>query len=99
LNLDNIFALTGELGHVHGKQNISDSPPCRKMVIFVTKFVFSVKLLLSMKSNELEENGFSMEEFQKYFSIPLFTIIFRPKIVILCTDSILRVKTIYESAK
>ena len=33
------------------------------------------------------------------FSSPLFTIIFRPKIVFLDTDSILRVKTICESVK
>ena len=33
------------------------------------------------------------------FSRPLFTNIFRPKIVILDTDSILRVKTMYESVK
>ena len=39
-----------------------------------------------------------MEEFQNIFSRPLFTIIFRQKIVILGTDSILRVKTMYESA-
>ena len=34
-----------------------------------------------------------------FFSRPLFTIIFRPKIVFLDTDSILRVKTMYESVK
>ena len=33
------------------------------------------------------------------FSRPLFTIIFRPKIVFLDTDSILRVKTMFESVK
>ena len=33
------------------------------------------------------------------FSRPLFTIIFRSKIVFLDTDSILRVKTMYESVK
>ena len=33
-----------------------------------------------------------MEEFQKYFSSPLLTIIFDKKIVILDRDSILRVK-------
>ena len=38
-----------------------------------------------------------MEEFQKDFSRPLFT--FRPKIVFLDTDSILRVKMMYESVK
>ena len=34
--------------------------------------------------------------FKNISSRPLFTIIFRPKIVILDTDSILRVKTMYE---
>ena len=38
-------------------------------------------------------------DFKINFSIPLFTIIFRPKIVFLDTDSILRVKTMYESVK
>ena len=37
--------------------------------------------------------------FKNIFSIPLFTIIYRPKIVILGTDSILRVKKTYELAK
>ena len=40
-----------------------------------------------------------MEGFQKKKCIPLFTIIFRPKIVFLDTDSILRVKPMYESVK
>ena len=53
------------------------------MVIFSTEFVI---FLLSMKQNELEENGFRMEEFQKYFSRPLFIIIVWPQIVILDTD-------------
>ena len=34
--------------------------------------------------------------FKNIFSRPLFTIIFRPKIVFLDTDSILRVNTMYE---
>ena len=38
-------------------------------------------------------------DFKINFSRPLFTIIFRPKIVLLDTDSILRVKTMYESVK
>ena len=38
-----------------------------------------------------------MEEFQKDFSRQLFT--FRPKIVFLDTDSILRLQMIYESVK
>ena len=37
--------------------------------------------------------------FKNIFSRPLITIIFRSKIVILDTDSILRVKTMYESVK
>ena len=36
---------------------------------------------------------------KSYISRPLFTIIFRPKIVVLDTDFILRVKTMYESVK
>ena len=38
-------------------------------------------------------------DFKITFSRPLFTIIFRPKIVFLNTDYILRVKTMYESDK
>jgi len=38
-------------------------------------------------------------DFKINFSRPLFTIIFRPKIVFLDTDSILRVKTMYDSVK
>ena len=38
-------------------------------------------------------------DFKKKFSRPLFTIIFRPKMVFLDTDSILRVKLMYESVK
>ena len=34
------------------------------MVIFITEFVIFLK---ASKYNELEENGFRMEEFQKYF--------------------------------
>ena len=37
-----------------------------------------------------------LDIFKINFSRPLFTIIFRPKIVFLGTDSILRVKTMYE---
>ena len=37
--------------------------------------------------------------FKNIFSRPLFIIIFRPKIVILDTDSILRVKMMYELVK
>ena len=38
-------------------------------------------------------------DFKINFSRPLFTIIFRPKTVFLDTDSILRVKIMYESVK
>ena len=37
-----------------------------------------------------------MEGFQNKFFRPLFTVIFRPKMVFLDTDSILRVETMYE---
>ena len=45
------------------------------------------------------KNGFLHADFKNIFPRPLFTIIFRPKIVFLDTDSILRVKTMYESVK
>ena len=38
-------------------------------------------------------------DLKNIFPRPLFTIIFRPKIVILGTDSILGVKTMHESVK
>ena len=38
-------------------------------------------------------------DFKINFSRPFFTIIFRPKMVFLVTDSILRVKPMYESVK
>ena len=40
-----------------------------------------------------------MEEFQKYFFQATFHHLFGPKNVIFDTDSILRVKTMYESVK
>ena len=49
----------------------------------------------SNKNNHLP----AWRDFKIFFSRPLFTIIFRPKIVFLETDSIFRVKTIYESVK
>ena len=48
----------------YGKQNISDFPPCGKMVVFVTEFVIFLK---NSKKKELKENGSHMEENQKYF--------------------------------
>ena len=49
----------------------------------------------SNKNNHLP----AWRDFKINFSRPLFTIIFRPKIVFLDTDSILRVKPMYESVK
>ena len=49
----------------------------------------------SNKNNYLPE----WRDFKINFSRPLFTIIFRPKMVFLDTGSILRVKTMYESVK
>jgi len=49
----------------------------------------------SNKNNHLP----AWRDFKIFFSRPLFTIIFRPKIVFLYTDSILRVKMMYESVK
>ena len=49
----------------------------------------------SNKNNHLP----AWRDFKINFSRPLFTIIFRPKIVFLDTDSILRVKTMYKSVK
>ena len=53
-NLNKIFTLKCELGQVHSaKRNISDFPPCRKLVVFVTEFVIFFK---TSNWNELEEN-------------------------------------------
>ena len=66
------------------------------MFIFVTDFVIFLK---TSKYNELEEMASALKNFKNIFSRPLFTTIFRPKDLILVTDSILRVKTMYESVK
>ena len=50
---------------------------------------------LSVKNNYPR----TWRDFKMIFSRPLFTIIFRPKMVFLDTDSILRVKIMYESVK
>ena len=49
----------------------------------------------SNKNNHLP----AWRDFEINFSRPLFTIIFRPKMVFLDTDSILKVKPVYESVK
>ena len=56
-------------------------------------------LLNKSVQNHKFSNSSRMEKFQKYFSRPLFTIIFRQKNVFFDTDSILRVKTMHESVK
>ena len=60
------------------------------MVIFATKFVIFTK---TSKKNELEENDFRMKEFEKIYFLDHFSPSF------LDTDSIFRVKTMYESVK
>ena len=47
------------------------------------------------------ENNYlpAWRDFKINISTPLFTVIFRPKMVFLNTDSILRVKMMYESVK
>ena len=48
-----------------------------------------------VKKNSIPHGGIS----KRFFSRPLFTIIFSPKNVFLDADSILRVKMMYESVK
>jgi hypothetical protein len=52
-------------------------------------------LKFSNKNNYLP----AWKDFKKKISRPLFTIVFRPKMVFLVTDSILRVNPMYESVK
>ena len=63
------------------------------MVIFITEFVILDTVMKQGKTVPC------MKKFQKIFSRPFSTIIFWPKIVFLGTDSILRVKMMYESVK
>ena len=51
------------------------------------------------KSSNKDNHLPAWRDFRINFSRPLFTIIFRPKMVFLVTDSILRVKPMYESVK
>ena len=57
--------------------------------------------LVSVDAKERSKNNYLLErrDFKINFSRPLFTIIFRPKMVFFDTDSILRVKLMYESVK
>ena len=63
------------------------------MVIFITEFTI---LDTFMKQGKLVSG---MEEFQKNFARPLFTVIFRPKIVFSGTDSIFRVRVMHDPVK
>ena len=78
------------------------------------KFIYSEKAVVRRPQNfakfppiicpvkylvEISQNFPAWRDFKINFSIPLFTIIFRPKMVFLDTDSILRVNTMYESVK
>ena len=56
---------------------------------------FNQKYKFSDKNNMVS----AWRNFKNIFTRPLFTIIFRPKIAFWDTDSILRVKTMYESVK
>ena len=61
-----------------------------------TTFPYFIKVpKFSNKNNYLS----AWRDFKIIFSRPLFTIIFRPKMVFFDTDSILRVKPMYESVK
>ena len=63
----------------------------RNIDIFISEFVI---LGTFMKKGKV-----AWRNFKNLFSRPLFTIIFRQKIVFLDTGLILRVRTIYESVK
>ena len=57
------------------------------------------KIVPNHKFNNKNNYLPAWRDFKINFSRPLFTIIFRPKIIFLDTDSILRVKIMYESVK
>ena len=76
-----------------------------KMESVFKNTIFGLKMMEKIILKSLHEFVI-LGTFMKYggisrsiFSRPLFTIIFRPKIVFLDTDSILRVKTMYKSVK
>ena len=62
---------------------------------FIKAKIFFQNHKFSNKNNYLP----AWRDFKVNFSRPLFTIIFRPKMVFLDTDSILKVKLMYESVK
>ena len=49
--------------------------------LVITEFVLLTQTPPFYEVNSLIENGERIEEFQKYFSRPLFTIIFRPEML------------------
>ena len=74
--------------------------PSKVTIIFDTEFVILGKNPCCYEINQWVQKWLcAWRKFKNIFSRPLFTIIFRPKILILGTDSILRVKTMYESVK
>ena len=83
------FTLTGELVQAQMAKKIF-------LILFhAGKWLF---LLLNLRfSSKFPKMTSAWRNFKNIFSRPLFTIIFRHNIVILSTDSILRVKTMYES--
>ena len=75
-------------------------PSCGKKFIFVTEFVILDKNPPFYEVNKWVQKWVpACSNFKNIYPIPLFTIVFRPKIVYLDTDSILRVKMISKSVK
>ena len=66
-----------------------------KWIYLMEKRSFDQKYKFSNKNDMV----CAWRNFKNIFPRPLFTIIFRPKSVFLDTDSILRVKTMYDSVK
>jgi hypothetical protein len=73
------------------EKNILNSPHAKRWFFLYTKFV--ILGILWSKGKIVSD----MKNFKIFFSWPLFTIILRLKIIFLGTNSILRVKTMYES--
>ena len=67
----------------------------RKYFYFIERRIFAPNDKFSNKNDHLP----AWRDFKKIISRPLFTIIFKPKMVFSNIDSILRVKAIYESVK
>ena len=81
------------------KKNI-ETPPCAKEVIFITEFAILPKIPPFYEVKKIFQKRLSAwRNFKNIFCRPHYPISFRPKIVFVDTDSILRVKTMYESVK